>query len=111
MLFFSSFFFFLSFSYTFYEGKHQGIQQSLTYPTEEQRNNKKKSRKKKHRKKRKTGQLTKMTEPRSTSASNDTLFNTEMYNKATKTNIDIMKISKKGGKRKENKEEGGLEGE
>lgn len=33
--------FFLSFSYTFFhEGKHEGIQQSLTYPTEEQRNKK-----------------------------------------------------------------------
>lgn len=101
--------FFLSFSYTFYEGKHQGIQQSLTYPTEEQRNKKKKAEKKAE-KKRKTGQLTKMTEPRSTSASNNTLFNTEMYNKATKTNID-MRISKKGGKRKENKKDRGLEGE
>lgn len=55
MLFFSSFFFFLSFSYTFYEGKHQGIQQSLTYPTEEQRNNKKKKAEKKTQEKKENG--------------------------------------------------------
>lgn len=52
--------FFLSFSYTFYEGKHQGIQQSLTYPTEEERNKKQKiNAGKKDTKKKKTGQLTK----------------------------------------------------
>lgn len=36
--------FFLSFFHNFfcYEGKHQGIQQNLTYPTEEKQNTEKK---------------------------------------------------------------------
>lgn len=61
------------------EGKHQGIQQNLTYATEEEQNTEKKERNKN-----KTTDK-EMTHILIFSRQKYKLLNTEMYNKATKT--------------------------
>lgn len=43
------FFFFLFHNFFCYEGKHQGIQQNLTYPTEEKQNTEEKGKGEKNR--------------------------------------------------------------
>lgn len=82
-------FFFILFIdfFSCYEGKHQGIQQNLTYATEEEQNTEKKER---NQKKKKQGKQNNRQRDDSYpqfifSRQKYKLLNTEMYNKATKT--------------------------
>lgn len=74
-------FFILFIDFFCYEGKHQGIQQNLTYPTEEKQNTEKRKEKGNQ-----TGQRDDSKPRFIFSRQKYKLLNTEMYNKATKTN-------------------------
>lgn len=79
------FFFILFIDFFCYEGKHQGIQQNLTYPTEEKQNTEKKGKGKKQGKQ--NNRQRDDSKPWFIfSRQKYKLLNTEMYNKATKTN-------------------------